>query len=142
MTRYAEESSTGPLDADGWLHTGDLGHLDDDGYLYVTGRLKSTIICGGFNIVPEELEATLVDDIAVRAAVVVPLPDERLGEIPVALVEANDTGEAILERCRERLVSYKRPRRLFVVGTLPLLPSGKVDKPAAGRMAARLAGVG
>jgi long-chain acyl-CoA synthetase len=138
MSGYAGSSTPGPVDADGWLHTGDVGHLDDDGYLYVTGRLKSTIICGGFNIVPEELEATLVADSSVRAAVVVPLPDDRLGEIPVALVEARDTSDRILSRCRDKLVGYKRPRRLFVVDALPLLASGKVDRKEAGRLAARL----
>lgn len=138
MSRYAGSSTPGPVDADGWLHTGDVGHLDDDGYLYVTGRLKSTIICGGFNIAPEELEAMLVADSAVRAAVVVPLPDDRLGEIPVALVEADDTGDRILSRCRDKLVGYKRPRRLFVVDALPLLASGKVDRKEAGRLAAGL----
>jgi long-chain acyl-CoA synthetase len=140
MARYAEASSSGPAGTDGWLHTGDRGYLDGDGYLYVTGRLKATIICGGFNIAPEELEATLVADAAVRAAAVVPLPDDRLGEIPVALVEATDTSDAILARCRERLIGYKRPRRLFVVDALPLLASGKIDRPAVGRLAAHLAG--
>jgi long-chain acyl-CoA synthetase len=127
-----------PLDGQGWLHTGDLGHLDDDGYLYVSGRLKTIIICGGFNIVPEELEAVLESDPAVREAAVVALPDRRLGEIPVALVEADGDGDAITSRVSERLVAYKRPRRLFVVDALPRLASGKVDKPAARAMAAEL----
>jgi long-chain acyl-CoA synthetase len=136
MAGYAGSATAAPVDQHGWLHTGDAGHVDADGYLYVTGRLKSTIICGGFNIVPEELEATLERDDAVRSAVVVPIPDERLGEIPVALVEASDSADAILERCRGRLVAYKRPRQLFVVDALPLLASGKVDRAAASRVAA------
>jgi long-chain acyl-CoA synthetase len=133
-----EDGPSTPLDGQGWLHTGDLGHLDDDGYVYVSGRLKTIIICGGFNIVPEELEAVLESDPAVREAAVVALPDRRLGEIPVALVEADGDGAAITSRVSERLVAYKRPRRLFVVDALPRLASGKVDKPAARAMAAEL----
>jgi long-chain acyl-CoA synthetase len=127
-----------PIDAEGWLHTGDLGHFDDDGYLYVTGRIKNLIICGGFNIVPEEIEARLEGDPEVREATVVPLPDAKLGEIPVALVEATGDAEQILARAKDYLVSYKRPRRLFVVPELPRLANGKVDKGAARRMAVDL----
>jgi long-chain acyl-CoA synthetase len=131
-------SVTSPVDAGGWLHTGDLGRLDGDGYLYVTGRLKSLIICGGFNIVPEELEARLEADPDVREATVVAVPDDKLGEIPVALVAGRGDAAVILERTREQLVAYKRPRRLFVVDALPRLASGKVDKPAARRLAEEL----
>jgi long-chain acyl-CoA synthetase len=129
---------TSPVDGDGWLHTGDLGHLDADGYLYVTGRLKNVIICGGFNIVPEELEARLEDDPDVREAAVVALADHKLGEIPVALVVGRGDAAEIMERTKEQLVAYKRPRRLFVVDALPRLASGKVDKPAATRLAEKL----
>jgi len=80
----------------------------------------------------------LESDPAVREATVVALPDGRLGEIPVALVEADGDGDAIASRASERLVAYKRPRRLFVVDALPRLASGKVDRPAARAMAAAL----
>jgi long-chain acyl-CoA synthetase len=129
-----------PVDSDGWLHTGDLGHLDADGYLYITGRLRNVIICGGFNVVPEEVEARLLDDPAVRDAAVVALPDERLGEIPVALVETDDDGDAVLERVGPRLAAYKRPRLLFAVATLPRVTNGKIDQAATRRLAAGLAG--
>lgn len=124
-----------PVDADGWLHTGDLGHLDDDGYLYVTGRLKSLIICGGFDIVPEELEASLESDPEVKTATVVAHPDGKLGEVPIAVVEATGEAESIVQRANASLVPYKRPRRLFVVPELPRLASGKVDRSAVTRMA-------
>jgi long-chain acyl-CoA synthetase len=136
---YIGAESRPPVDAEGWLHTGDLGHLDADGYLHVTGRLKNLIICGGFNVVPEEVEARLLDDPVVRNAAVVALPDERLGEIPVALVEADDDAAAILGRAAGRLAGYKRPRLLFTVAAIPRVTSGKVDQAAARRLAAELA---
>lgn len=127
-----------PVDEDGWLTTGDRGHLDSEGYLYVTGRSKNIIICGGFNIVPEELEAALLNDDCVRDAAVLGVADPRLGEIPVALVESSDAPVAILERAAARLASYKRPRRLFVVDRLPRVINGKVDRPAATALATSL----
>jgi len=130
-----------PVDVEGWLRTGDLGRLDADGYLYITGRKKSIIICGGVNIVPEELEAVLMSDDAVSDVAVVSVDDERLGEIPVALVEARPPsadGDGIMDRVRGRLTPYKRPRRLFVVPALPRVPAGKVDRAAAARMATAL----
>ena len=120
------------------MHTGDLGHLDDDGYLYVTGRTKNVIICGGFNVIPEEIEAALADDADVREATVVGLPDERLGEIPVAVVEGEGDAHSILERVSKRLAPYKRPRRLLIVDQLPRVANGKVDRVAATKLAGEL----
>lgn len=133
-TGYRGDAAASPVDAEGWLHTGDLGHLDEDGYLHITGRLKNTIICGGFNVIPEEVEAALVADPAVRDAVVLPLADDRLGEVPVALVESASAGEEVLAATITRLAPYKRPRRVLVVDALPRVPNGKVDRPRARRM--------
>jgi long-chain acyl-CoA synthetase len=134
------EPGASPLDADGWLRTGDLGHLDADGYLYITGRLRNTIICGGFNVIPEEVEAALESDPRVREAVVVPVPDDRLGEVPVALVESDASGPEVLAEVATRLAPYKRPRLVFVVARLPKVPNGKVDRRAAQELAVTAAG--
>ena len=128
-----------PVDADGWLGTGDLGHLDEDGYLYITGRIKNVIIRGGFNVIPEEVEAALATDPTVREAVVLGMPDDRLGELPVALVEATTTAEQISAHVAPLLAAYKRPGRVHVVDSLPRVPNGKVDRPAARRLALELA---
>lgn len=134
-TGYLGADVQRPVDHDGWLRTGDQGRTDDEGYLYITGRLKNIIICGGFNVVPEEVEAALAVDERVRDAAVLGVPDERLGEIPVALIESDDDAQSVLERAAGRLAPYKRPRRIFVVDLLPRVPNGKVDRPAATALA-------
>lgn len=136
---YLGDNAGSAVAPGGWLRTGDLGHLDPDGYLYVTGRLRSVIICGGFNVIPEEVEAALIDGSTVTDAVVVGLPDPKLGEIPVAVIEPAQDPGLILARLSERLAPYKRPRQLFSVDALPRLPIGKVDRPAVVRLAEELA---
>lgn len=138
--RYSGDSSA-PLTEDGWLQTGDLGRFDEDGYLYVTGRLKNLIICGGFNVYPEEVESKLAELPEVRDVIVLGLPDERLGEIPVAVVEGAGQGadaDAIARTVADRLAPYKRPRKIVVVDELPRVPNGKVDRKASRRIADRM----
>ncbi|MDT7656279.1 MAG: long-chain acyl-CoA synthetase, partial [Pseudonocardiales bacterium] len=141
--RNLPEKTAETFTEDGWLRTGDIGKLDDDGYLYLTGRLKNIIICGGFNVVPEEIEAALAADPTVREAVVIGVPDDRLGELPVALVlgeaAAPPAPHEVLERVWPRLAPYKRPRQVFVVDELPRVPNGKVDRPRAQALAVALA---
>ena len=115
---------------DGWLRTGDLGRLDGEGYLYVTGRLKDMIISGGENVYPAEVEQVLRLDPEVADVVVLGEPDPTWGETVVAVVvldsASHRTPESIIEATRGELAGYKRPRRVHIVDELPRNASGKV----------------
>jgi long-chain acyl-CoA synthetase len=116
----------------GWLHTGDLGYLDEDGYLYVVDRKKDLIIRGGFNVFPRDVEDALLEHPAVAAAGVVGRPDAAHGEEVVAFVELRSGQEveadALVTYARDRIGGYKYPREVHVVPSLPLTPVGKVDR--------------
>ena len=121
------------IDPDGWLHTGDIGTIDEDGYLRITDRLKDMYISGGFNVYPAEVEQALARLTGVAEVAVIGTPDERLGEVGVAILVAlpgaNLDADAVLAYCREHLANYKVPRRLeFRSEPLPRNPSGKVLK--------------
>jgi long-chain acyl-CoA synthetase len=117
---------------DGWLHTGDLGYLDEDGYLYVVDRKKDLIIRGGFNVFPRDVEDALLEHPAVAAAGVVGRPDTAHGEEVVAFVELRSGQEvepdALVAYARNRIGGYKYPREVHVIASLPLTPVGKVDR--------------
>jgi long-chain acyl-CoA synthetase len=119
---------------DGWLLTGDIGHLDADGYLTIVDRKKDLIIRGGFNVYPRDVEDVLLSHPAVAAAAVVGRPDARLGEEVVAFVElrpsAPATSEELLEHARARLAATKYPREVHVVDRIPLTSVLKVDRKA------------
>jgi len=131
MREYAgrPEETTAAF-TDGWLHTGDLGVVDADGYLTITGRKKDMIISGGLNIYPKEIEEILYRIPGVLEAAVVGVPDERWGETAVAVVVGQDLDTVLIgEQCREQLASYKRPRAVLVRDEpLPRNPTGKVLK--------------
>jgi long-chain acyl-CoA synthetase len=116
----------------GWLRTGDLGHLDEDGYLTIVGRSKEMIIRGGENIYPKEIEDVLAGDPAVLESAVVGVPDEKWGEVVVAFVQARPGTtvdvSALKARCREQLSGYKRPTAIHVLEVLPTSAVGKLDK--------------
>jgi len=117
---------------DGWLHTGDVGWLDGDGNLHITGRIKDLVIVGGFNVSPAEVEDVLVAHPDIATAAVIGAQHPRLGEVPVAFVvpaagRVPDTTE-LLDKCRAQLASYKVPREIRVVDTLPRNAVGKVDR--------------
>jgi acyl-CoA synthetase (AMP-forming)/AMP-acid ligase II len=134
MRGYFEnpEATAEAIDAEGWLHTGDIGTMDDRGYLKITDRLKDMFIVGGFNAYPAEIENTLVSHPQIAQAAVVGAPDERMGEVGVAFVvpraNASPDPEEVIAWARERMANYKVPRRVVVVDALPLNASGKVLK--------------
>ncbi|MEE2034669.1 class I adenylate-forming enzyme family protein [Rhodococcus chondri] len=122
---------------DGWLHTGDIGVLDDDGYLRIVDRVKDMIIRGGENIYPKEIETVLTSIDDVLEAAVVGRPDPVLGEVPVAYValypDATTTTEDLLDHCRRHLMQAKIPEQIDLLDTLPKNPVGKIDKPSLRR---------
>jgi acyl-CoA synthetase (AMP-forming)/AMP-acid ligase II len=126
--RGRPEATAALIDADGWLHTGDLGHVDGEGNVWIVDRLKELIKVGGTQVAPAELEALLVQHPAVADAAVVASPDASRGEVPVAFIVARGQVdvETLREWVNERVAPYKRIRELHVVDALPRTPSGKL----------------
>jgi long-chain acyl-CoA synthetase len=128
--------------ADGWLHTGDVGVLDDDGYLRLVDRIKDMIIRGGENIYPKEIELVLCHHPAVLEAAVVGAPHEVYGEVPVAYVAlypgATVNTDDLLALCRTHLTKIKVPAAITIVHALPKNPIGKIDKPAVRALSPRV----
>jgi long-chain acyl-CoA synthetase len=128
---HAPDSAATVL-ANGWLHTGDIGRLDADGYLYVVDRKKDLILRGGFNVFPRDVEDVLLAHPAVALAGVVGRPDVRLGEEVVAYVSlrpgAEATPDELIEHARGHLAGYKYPREVTIVPAVPLTSVGKLDR--------------
>jgi HIP---CoA ligase len=120
------------LTAEGWLHTGDLGSLDEAGRLRIVGRVKDMFIVGGFNAYPAEIENALLRHPAIAQAAVIGVPDQRLGEVGMAFVVVSEpvSDEDIIKWSREQMANYKVPRAVTIVDTLPLNATGKVMKDA------------
>jgi len=124
------EATAAAIDADGWLHTGDLGSMDERGYCRIAGRLKEMIIRGGENIYPREIEAVLTSHPGVAEAAVVGVPDRFWGEVVGAVIRpAFDVAEAELaDYCRGRLAACKTPVRWLFTDGFPLTSTGKIRK--------------
>ncbi|KPU98074.1 AMP-dependent synthetase [Variovorax paradoxus] len=142
---FGRPDATASTIVDGWVHTGDMGRFDADGYLYIVDRKKDMVLSGGFNIYTKEVEQVLVEHEGVADAAVVGVPDEIFGEAVAAFVElhpgARLDADDLVEHARSRIASYKKPRHVFFVDALPRNGVGKVLKADLREMAlARLAG--
>jgi acyl-CoA synthetase (AMP-forming)/AMP-acid ligase II len=126
------EATRAAITPDGWLRSGDGGHMDADGYVYVTDRIKDMIISGGENIYPAEIERVLAEHPTVGDVAVIGVPDERWGEVPKAVVVpapgAQVDPQALIAYAREHLAGFKSPKSVDVVDELPRNPTGKVLK--------------
>ncbi len=140
------EETAKSRDEDGWFRTGDLGTLDEKGYLRVTGRLKDMIISGGLNIDPVEIENLVLQNPAVAAAQVVGVPDRRLGEVVMAFVVLKKgmaaTEKEIIDFCSGRIANYKVPKYVMFVEEFPVTAYGKVQKFRLRAMATEQLGLG
>jgi len=126
------EETAAAFTDDGWFHTEDLAYADKDGYMYMVGRKKEMIICGGYNIYPREIEDLLYTHPAVLEAAVIGIPDETRGEIPKAFIALNSKmqvdADEIISFCKNRIAAYKVPRIVEFVSELPKSATGKILK--------------
>ena len=120
------------IDADGWLHTGDVGTLDERGYLDITDRLKDMYVSGGFNVYPAEIEGMLARLPGVHESAAIGIPDHRMGEVGRVYIAQLDgaglTEESVIAFLKEKIAGFKVPREVRFVDHLPRNPSGKVLK--------------
>lgn len=127
-----DEETAKTIDKDGWMHTGDIGVMDADGYLKITDRMKDMFIVGGFNCYPAEIENMLATCEGVAQSAVIGIPDERMGEVAMAYIVpkagANLSPEKITAWCKENMANYKVPRRVEIIDAFPLNATGKVMK--------------
>ncbi|MCP4630366.1 MAG: AMP-binding protein [bacterium] len=128
----APDKTAEALESDGWLHTGDLGYMDEDGFVFVTGRIKELIIKGGENIAPREIDEALYKHSAVQDAAAVGIPDEEYGQAILCCCvlkpDCDCTEEELLEFCRDELGEFKTPKVIKVMEELPKGPSGKIQR--------------
>ncbi|MEZ5646250.1 MAG: AMP-binding protein [Burkholderiaceae bacterium] len=129
---YKAPDKTAEVLVDGWLHTGDVGHIDSEGYLHITDRKKDMIISGGFNVYPSEVEQVLWSHPAVQDCAVIGVPDDQWGESVKAVVELNQgqsaSAQELIALCKQRLGSVKAPKSVDFIDALPRSTVGKVLK--------------
>ena len=127
-----DEETAKAIDKDGWMHTGDIGVMDANGYLKITDRMKDMFIVGGFNCYPAEIENMLATCDGVAQSAVIGIPDERMGEVAMAYIVAKAgselTAEKVVTWCKQNMANYKVPRRVEIVDAFPLNATGKVMK--------------
>jgi long-chain acyl-CoA synthetase len=126
------QTTASAIDPDGWFHSGDIGRIDDEGFLFIVDRLKDLIIRGGYNVYPREVEAVLESHPGVREVAVVGVADDRLGEEIAAVVVLEDGAVVdaadLQDFVKERVAPYKYPRYVWIVDALPHGPTGKLRK--------------
>ncbi|KAK8648889.1 hypothetical protein V6N13_129631 [Hibiscus sabdariffa] len=124
------EATAATVDSEGWLKTGDLCYIDDDGYVYVVDRLKELIKYKGFQVPPAELEALLLSHPQISDAAVIPIPDDEVGQYPMAYVVrksgSNVTGAQVMDFISKQVAAYKRIRKVAFLSSIPKNPSGKI----------------
>jgi acyl-CoA synthetase (AMP-forming)/AMP-acid ligase II len=122
------EATALTIDAEGWLHTGDIGYVDEDGHFFIVDRAKELIKYKGLQVAPAELEAVLLAHPSVADAAVIPYPDDEAGEVPKGIIVLKEPIEpqALLEFVAERVAPHKRIRHLEFVDKIPKSPSGKI----------------
>ena len=116
---------------DGWLHTGDVGSVDEEGFLTIRDRMKDMLISGGENVYPAEIENLLLSHPGVSDAAVIGLPSPKWGEVPLAVVAKNDPDLSetdVLEWCKGKLAAFKRPKVAVFIDAIPRNPTGKILK--------------
>ncbi|RLA93984.1 MAG: hypothetical protein DRG83_20260 [Deltaproteobacteria bacterium] len=129
---YKQPDLTKETIRDGWLHSGDLGYTDEDGYVYLTGRVKEMFTVGGFNVSPPEIENFLLKHPKIENVAVVGVPDKRLGEVGAAFIKLKSgqkaSEEEVINFCKGKIADIKVPRYVFFVNEFPLNPQGKIQK--------------
>ena len=122
------EATASTLDINGWLHTGDMARVDQDGFFYIVDRLKELIKCNGYQVAPAELEALLLTHPAVTDAAVVPKPDKKSGEVPKAFVVVKQeiSADELINWVAKQVASYKRIKEIEFIDQIPKSPSGKI----------------
>ncbi len=139
------EATAEAITSDGWLKTGDVGVMDEDGYVRITGRIKEMFIVGGFNCYPAEIEIILCGMPGIARAAVIGVPDERMGEVARAYLvkdvvkdaQAQLDEAAVIEWAKDKMANYKVPRSVIFLDELPMNAGGKVDKAALARLSAQ-----
>jgi len=129
---YKKQELTNETIVDGWLHSGDLGKMDKDGYVYITGRIKEMFTVGGFNVSPPEIESYLMKHSKISNVAVVGVPDQRLGEVGAAFVKLKKdqdvSAKEIIDFCHGKISNVKIPKYVFFTDEFPLNPQGKIQK--------------